>query len=32
MNTLDQLDAASLKSDLPNFRPGDTVKVHVKVG
>ena len=31
MNTLDQLDAASLKSDLPNFRPGDTVKVHVKV-
>ncbi|MGA9289511.1 MAG: 50S ribosomal protein L19 [Anaerobacillus sp.] len=20
-----------LKSDLPNFRPGDTVKVHVKV-
>ena len=27
MNTLDQLDAASLKSDLPNFRPGDTVKV-----
>ena len=31
MNTLDFVDAASLKSDLPNFRPGDTVKVHVKV-
>jgi large subunit ribosomal protein L19 len=31
MNTLDFVDAASLKSDIPNFRPGDTVKVHVKV-
>ena len=31
MNTLDLVDAASLKSDVPNFRPGDTVKVHVKV-
>ena len=31
MNTLDSVDAASLKSDIPNFRPGDTVKVQVKV-
>jgi ribosomal protein L19 len=31
MNTLDALDAASLRSDIPDFRPGDTVKVHVKV-
>lgn len=31
MNTLDSLDAASLRSDIPDFRPGDTVKVHVKV-
>lgn len=31
MQTLDGLDALSLKSDLPAFRPGDTVKVHVKV-
>jgi large subunit ribosomal protein L19 len=31
MNTLDAVDAASLKSDIPDFRPGDTVKVHVKV-
>ena len=26
-----ELDQASLRSDLPAFRPGDTVKVHVKV-
>lgn len=25
------LDAASLRSDVPAFRPGDSVKVHVKV-
>ena len=31
MNILDGLDAASLKSDIPDFRPGDTLKVHVKV-
>jgi large subunit ribosomal protein L19 len=31
MNTLDAVDAASLRSDIPAFRPGDTVKVHVKV-
>jgi large subunit ribosomal protein L19 len=31
MNTLDFLDAASLRTDHPDFRPGDTVKVHVKV-
>lgn len=31
MQTLDQVDAASLKSDLPDFRPGDTLKVNVKV-
>ncbi|MEI6229958.1 MAG: 50S ribosomal protein L19 [Actinomycetes bacterium] len=31
MNTLDLVDAASLKSGIPDFRPGDTVKVHVKV-
>jgi large subunit ribosomal protein L19 len=31
MNTLDFVDAASLRTDLPDFRPGDTVKVHVKV-
>jgi len=31
MNTLDSLDAKSLRSDIPDFRPGDTVKVHVRV-
>ena len=31
MNVLDQLDAQSLRSDIPDFRPGDTVKVHVRV-
>jgi large subunit ribosomal protein L19 len=31
MHTLDSIDAASLRSDIPDFRPGDTVKVHVRV-
>ena len=31
MNTLDALDADSLRADIPEFRPGDTVKVHVRV-
>ena len=31
MNTLDALDADSLRDDIPEFRPGDTVKVHVRV-
>jgi large subunit ribosomal protein L19 len=28
---LDSLDAASLRSDVPDFRAGDTVKVHVNI-
>jgi large subunit ribosomal protein L19 len=31
MNTLDSLDAQSLRDDIPEFRPGDTLKVHVRV-
>ena len=32
MNKLiSDFDAASLRSDIPEFRPGDSVKVHVKV-
>src|SRR4051794_17438631 len=31
MNTLDTLDAQSLRTDVPDFRPGDTLKVHVRV-
>lgn len=30
-NVIDQLAADSLRSDIPAFRAGDTVKVHVKV-
>ena len=28
---IDELDRASLRTDVPTFRPGDSVKVHVKV-
>jgi large subunit ribosomal protein L19 len=31
MHTLDTIDAASLRDDIPAFRPGDTIKVHVNV-
>ena len=31
MNIIDSVDAASLRDDVPAFRPGDTVKVNVKV-
>ncbi|HEV6951822.1 MAG TPA: 50S ribosomal protein L19 [Promicromonospora sp.] len=31
MQKLDMIDAASLRSDIPEFRAGDTVKVNVKV-
>jgi len=32
MNKLiEAVDAASLRHDIPNFRPGDSVRVHVKV-
>ena len=31
MQKLDVVDAASLKSDVPEFRAGDTLNVHVKV-
>ena len=30
-NVLNELDNASKRDDIPDFRPGDTVKVHVKV-
>lgn len=30
-NLIDQINAASLREDIPAFRPGDTLKVHVKV-
>lgn len=31
MHILDSLDSASLRTDVPDFRPGDTVKVHVNI-
>ena len=31
MQILDAVDAASLRSDIPAFGPGDTVKVHVNI-
>jgi len=31
VNNLDMLESAQLRSDIPDFRTGDTVKVHVRV-
>ena len=31
MNTLDQIESAYLRDDIPDFGPGDTVKVNVRV-
>ena len=31
MNIISVLEQEQLRSDIPAFRPGDTVKVHVKV-
>ena len=31
MHTLDSVNAASLRDDVPEFRAGDSLKVHVKV-
>jgi len=31
MNVIDAIEREQLRSDVPPFRPGDTVRVHVKV-
>jgi large subunit ribosomal protein L19 len=31
VNTLDLVESSRLRNDIPPFRPGDTVRVHVKV-
>jgi ribosomal protein L19 len=31
MNTLDAVDAVSLRKDIPQFRAGDELKIHVRV-
>jgi large subunit ribosomal protein L19 len=31
MNVLDMVEQEQLRTDLPAFKPGDTIKVHVKI-
>jgi large subunit ribosomal protein L19 len=31
MNLLDSVDQASLKTNIPEFIPGDTIRVHVRI-
>ena len=31
MNTIDQIESAYLCDDIPDFAPGDSVRVHVRV-
>ncbi len=31
MNVIDRLEAKQVRSDLPEFRPGDTLRVHAKI-
>ena len=31
MNRLDSIDSALLRTDIPAFAPGDTVRVHVRI-
>ncbi len=31
MNTLEQIESAYLRDDIPDFAPGDTVRVNVRV-
>ena len=31
MNIIDQLEMEQLKKDIPSFRAGDTLKVHVRI-
>ncbi|MFN8626570.1 MAG: 50S ribosomal protein L19 [Candidatus Binatia bacterium] len=31
MNPIDKIESEQLKADIPPFKPGDTVRVHVKV-
>lgn len=31
MNVIDLLEKEQLRTDLPDFRPGDSVRVHLKV-
>ncbi len=31
MNTIEEIEAAQLRDNIPDFDPGDTVRVHVRV-
>jgi len=31
MNPIEKIDQQQMRNDLPEFRPGDTVRVHVKI-
>lgn len=31
MNVIDRLEKEHMRIDIPSFRPGDTVKVHIKI-
>ena len=31
MNVIDMIEKQQVRTDLPDFKPGDTVKVHVKI-
>jgi len=31
MHILDKIDLEQMRFDIPDFRPGDTVKVHIKI-
>ena len=31
MNIIDKIDQEQMRYDLPDFRPGDTVKVHIRI-
>ena len=31
MNIIDKLEREQMRMDIPSFRPGDTVRVHVKI-
>ena len=31
MNPIERIESEQLRTDLPDFRPGDTVRVYVKI-
>src|SRR5881396_3741751 len=31
MNAIDMIEKQQIRTDIPSFKPGDTIKVHVKI-